>query len=50
MSLISISDVDEEGTSLELLGGVRLYSAGSTGSTDELCRVNSHALTHYFVK
>ena len=44
MSLISISDVDEEGTSLALLGGVRLRSSGSTDCTDELCRVDSHFL------
>ena len=43
MSFISISDVGEEGTSLALLGGVRLRSAGSTDCTDELCRIDSHA-------
>ena len=42
MSLFSISDVDEEGTSVALLGRVRLRSTGSTDSTDELCRVDSH--------
>ena len=45
MSLISISDVDEEGTSLALLGEVRLRSAGSTNCTDELCRVDSHVMS-----
>ena len=44
MSLISISDIDEEGMSLALLGGgVTLCSTGSTDCTDELCRVDSHA-------
>ena len=43
--MIFISDVDEEGTSLTLLGGVRLHSTDRTDSTDELCRISFHAST-----